>query len=93
MWQFLGYLMLFGLLMTTAKIAIILLILAGLIFRTKETVGVLVIGGILTAFSNYPWTVTLIATTLALLGYYFRRKELQVDAVPALPDLTSKLDS
>jgi len=88
MWQFLGYLMLFGLIVLTAQLAIILLVIVGLIFRTKETVGLLCIGGILTAFTNYPWTVTFIATTLALLGYYFRRKETQGRAVQALPDLT-----
>ncbi len=44
MWQFLTVLLLFGVAVLAIKVAILLLILAGLIFRTKETIGLLAIG-------------------------------------------------
>ena len=40
-----GALLLFGAIVTAAKLAIIILILAGLIFRTKETLGLLLVLG------------------------------------------------
>lgn len=80
MWQVLAFFAVFGLLVVTAKIAILVLILAGLIFRTRETVALLIVGGILTAFTNHPWIVTGVIVTLLSISYYYKRKELREEA-------------
>ena len=46
--------LLFGVFVAAIKAAIILLILAGLIFRTKETAGVLILMGSFPLIGTYP---------------------------------------
>lgn len=89
MWQVLAFFAVFGLLVVTAKIAILVLILAGLIFRTQQTIGLLLFGALLTAFTNHPWIVTGVVVPLLWIGYRAKRKEeekeVKNDAVMPLP--------
>lgn len=62
MWQFLGIIIAIAMLITAFKFAIGLLFLAGLIFRTKETVGLILFLGILALFNKYT------AFSLVLIG-------------------------
>lgn len=54
MWRILGALLLFGLAIYVVKLAILVLVIAGLIFRTKETAGLLVFMAIVAGFSSHP---------------------------------------
>lgn len=83
-WRIVGVFLLVGLVMTAIKIIIALLILAGLIFRTKETVGVLLVLGTLTLIGRYPlWSLGGLAVVGLVLFYLYRRKQRQ-DALPAI---------
>lgn len=52
------------------KLAFMLLIIAGLIFRTKETFGFLMICGILTFWGHFPWFGTFLVGSLIIYGIY-----------------------
>lgn len=75
---FLLVLALVSLAIKAIAIGIVLLVLAGLIFRTKETVGLLVFGGIITAFQAHPLITTCIVGGLLALGAYAKRKESKI---------------
>lgn len=77
MWQVLMAFAVFGMMVVAFKVALIFLIAAGLIFRTKETIALLVVCGVLSAFQVHPWITTGVAGGLMALGYYFKRKEGQ----------------
>lgn len=55
---------------TALKLAILALIVAGLIFRTKETIGLVVFFGTLGAVSQYPMQCLGIATIAILISLY-----------------------
>lgn len=67
--QIVGLILLVALLIYAFQLAVILLLLAGLIFRTKETVGLLLILAIFAGFAAYP--VIGFALLAALLIYLF----------------------
>ena len=73
-------------LMAVFVIAIILLLLAGLIFRTAETVGVIVTLVLLAALQGHPWitigAIVLLAAVL-LIGRT-QDGQAEVDAPPVL---------
>ena len=54
MWKIIGFILLIGLLTVAVQVAIALLFLAGLIFRTKETVGLIIILGAFALLSAFP---------------------------------------
>jgi mannose/fructose/N-acetylgalactosamine-specific phosphotransferase system component IIC len=88
MWQFLGVFVFASLLVFAAKLAILLLVIAGLIFRTKETIGLLLLGGTITAFTAHPMIGIGIAGTLLAISLFFKYKEKRnVDqgAIKSLP--------
>ena len=67
------FLLVFGAVVTAFKLAILALVLAGLIFRTKETIGLLLLGVTFTLISKYPligWpllaTVVIVAIVQAM---------------------------
>jgi hypothetical protein len=59
-------------------IGIVLLVVAGLIFRTKETIGLLLLSGVFAAFQAYPIMTTCIVGGLVALGLYTKNKEGQI---------------
>ncbi len=63
-------LLLFGAIMMALKLAIILLILAGLIFRTKETLGLLLVLGGWHLLLHYPLATGIPIGILLLIGIY-----------------------
>ena len=78
--EIIAIMLLAALLTVTLKIAFVFLILAGLIFRTQETVGLLMIGGILTGFAAHPLIgIGLLVTTL-LVGRYFKKRHDRMEA-------------
>lgn len=78
--EIIAFFLLAALLTLALKIALGLLLLAGLIFRTRETLGLLMIGGILTAFAAHPLiSVGLLVTTL-LVGRYFKKRHDRMEA-------------
>lgn len=54
MLRILGTLLLIAVIISAVKIALVLLLLAGLIFRTRETIGLIIVLGLLTAFNAHP---------------------------------------
>jgi len=85
-----GVLLLAGLLIAVFKLALLLIIITGLIFRTKETVGLLAIGGIMNLFILHPVAGVVGTAVLLSIGAYFKRKEKQKqmedpNSVAALP--------
>ena len=63
-------LLLFGAIVVAAKLAILLLILAGLIFRTKETLGLLLVLGGWHLLLHYPLVAGVPIGILVLIGIY-----------------------
>lgn len=65
------------------KMALILLLLAGLIFRTKETVGLIVLLGLLAIFNKYTGVciaIGAIATVIALVRYGKKQRAASASA-------------
>ena len=56
--------LMFALLLTAIKAAVLLLILAGLIFRTKETAGLSLLFGMVKLFMTFPWPTTGVAVLI-----------------------------
>ena len=68
--EILTILLLAALLTVALKVALILLILAGLIFRTRETVGLIVILAIFAGFRVHPGIgFTIVAVIVAIAVY------------------------
>lgn len=62
-------LLVFGAMVTIFKLVILGLVLAGLVFRTKETLGLLLIGGIITLIGRYPligWSLLAVVIVAAI---------------------------
>lgn len=68
--EFLAVILLAALLTVAMKIAVVLLILAGLIFRTHETVGLIMILAIFAGFRVHPGIGFAIATAIAAIALY-----------------------
>lgn len=88
MWRVLGFLALVGLVVTVFKLAIILLVVAGLIFRTKETVGLLLLLAVMAGFAAHPLIGTGLGLVLLAICLYYKKKEKGKEvesAVTALP--------
>lgn len=69
-WRILGALMIAGLVIAALKVAIILIVLAGLIFRTKETVAVLLVLGILSLIAHFPWVFAGLLGVAGIVAIY-----------------------
>lgn len=74
--QFIGILLFIGLAVFAIKIALIALILAGLIFKTKETVSILVVLIVLALLRNHP-TASLI--TCGVMGLLWLAAKAKTD--------------
>lgn len=61
--------------MFALKVAILLLFLAGLIFRTKKTIGLILILAIFAGFRAHPFICIAIIAVLLSVSLYFKRKE------------------
>lgn len=88
MWRAIGFLMIVGLVVTVFKLALFLLVVAGLIFRTKETVGLLLLVGVMAASAAHPLIGTGLALVLLTISLYFKHKEKRAqveEAAKALP--------
>jgi hypothetical protein len=70
-----GFILLACLAIYALQLAFVLLVLAGLIFRTKETAVLLIFFGTLGVVSKYPFQCLAIAAALILVSLYFKRKE------------------
>lgn len=75
--QVLGFLLLVGLAIVAIKLALLFLLLAGLIFRTKETVGLITILAIFAGFSAHPALGAGLLVLAILVSLHFKRKEGQ----------------
>jgi len=69
------------------KVAVILLVLAGLIFRTKETIALLAVGGLITLLSRHPMIGLAVigAGIIAALTFRTRTRDSE-DPPPSLPE-------
>jgi len=86
MWGVIGAILLASFLLLALKLAIIVLIIAGLIFRTKETLGALLLFAIITAFNAHPWIGLGIGGTLIAVRLLFEHREKQAtDSPSSLP--------
>lgn len=70
-----GFFLLFALVTMAFQAALMLLIVAGLIFRPHQTVGLLAISAILTGFGTYPLAATAITVTLIAMSLWLKRRE------------------
>lgn len=68
------------------KLAIIALLTAGLIFRTKETVGLLLIGGAISLVAAYPPIVFIVAGLFVIAALIKASKSDKPNAIAALED-------
>ena len=76
-----------------AVLAIFAILLGGLIFRTKETLGLLLFGGFLTALAAAPLVTLGVVAAMVMISLYFKAKEkkaavLALEAQPPEPDDT-----
>lgn len=70
MWRIIGFLLLFGAVVVAIKVAIVLLFLAGLIFRTKETLGLIAVLMVLAGFSAHPAIGFSLVGAICLISLY-----------------------
>lgn len=70
MQQVIGLIIILAIGIVAIKVAIALLVLAGLIFRTKETIGLLAICGIFAGFSAHPGIGFGILGLVAIIALY-----------------------
>ena len=68
------------------KMVIIALIIAGLIFRTTTTIGLLTLGGLLNFTAAHPVLGLAITAALITTGIIFKQREEQVQLVLEDPD-------
>ena len=80
-----GFILLAALAIYALQLALLVVLLAGLIFRTKETVGLLLFFGTLGVITNYPLQCLAVAGVGILISLYFKRKE-RVAVAKALDD-------
>lgn len=80
MWKILGGIVLFSMVLAAFKIAIILLILAGLIFRTKEMLGLLAIGAGFALLQAQPAVGLGVIALIAILALYASKNKAGSDA-------------
>ena len=69
------FLLLAALLTVAIKAAIMLLLLAGLIFRTKETVGLIAIMAVFAGFSAHPGIGVAMLVIAVATSLFFKRRE------------------
>lgn len=83
--RLLGALLIIGLFMVAVKVALALIILAGLIFRTKETIGVLTGLFILGLLSRFPMIGFGLLVLFVAFGIYHHvnKPEEEPEALPA----------
>lgn len=85
-WRIVGGIIVVGLIVTAIKLAIFLLVLWGLIFRTSVTVTILLIGGAMTLLSAHP---AIGFSVIAMVGlwtlYRAMTKPKPENPVPLLP--------
>ena len=70
-----GFILLFALVTAAIKAAVLLLLLAGLIFRTPQTIGLILFCGVTTGFCTYPLAASAITASLLAISLWFKRKE------------------
>jgi ABC-type transport system involved in multi-copper enzyme maturation permease subunit len=70
-----GFILLAALAIYALQLALVVLLLAGLIFRTKETVGLLLVFGTLGMITSYPLQFLAVAGVGIFISLYFKRKE------------------
>lgn len=69
----------FAMVIAVIKMVIVAIVVAGLIFRTKITVGLLAIGGVLTFTAAFPWiALPLLATGAVVAVVRFVRRDRAV---------------
>lgn len=81
-----------ALLIYAIKVAILIILFAGLIFRTKETIGLIIILAIFALISAHPVIsiVTIVlAATITLYKGASKSAEASTDATPKPPDKSS----
>lgn len=82
--EFITFILLAALLTVALKIAVILLILAGLIFRTHETVGLIIILAVFAGFRAHPGIGFAMLTVLAIIALH--RSAKKPPSGPPAPD-------
>ncbi|MBC2666060.1 hypothetical protein H7F51_11080 [Novosphingobium flavum] len=91
MWQVLAFFAAVALLAAAFKLALFLIIIAGLIFKTKETVALLTLGGLMNAFAYAPVITTCALVALFAAGAYFKSKEKQKEEADAFEQTLRQL--
>lgn len=74
--QVLGFILLVGVAVFAIQLAIALLLVAGLIFRTKETIGLIAILAVFAGFRAHPGIGISLIVLAVLISLYFKGKEL-----------------
>lgn len=82
--QLLGMLLLAALAIYALQLAIVVVIIAGFIFRPRQTLGFFLICGIITGFTAHPLIGVTMLAVLVAISLYFKNKEKK--ALPALAD-------
>jgi hypothetical protein len=91
--QLIGIILLIGFAMFAFQVAILLLLLAGLIFRTKETVGLIAILAIIAGFTAQPLIATGVVIVLIAISLYFKNKEKKAGQInETTPQLINDTD-
>lgn len=61
--------------MAAIKLAIVALVIAGLIFRTRETIGLLLIGSLFSLIATYPVAGLSVLTGAITIGVIMKERE------------------
>lgn len=78
MWRFIGYVLLAGLAISVIKLALVvglcIIAVAGLIFKTKETIGLIGLSVVLLAFRTHLFIGLGLVGLLAMIGAYAAKR-------------------
>jgi hypothetical protein len=90
--RIIGLLLLACLAIYALQIALVLLILAGLIFRTKETIGLMLVFGALALISKYPVPCLALAAACLVFSLYKKKRDQSIIDLDRQPELTNQTD-
>ncbi|MDT0507444.1 hypothetical protein [Novosphingobium sp. MMS21-SN21R] len=75
-----------GAVLAAFQIAIVILVIGGLIFRTKETIGLLLLGACLSFFGAHPKIAAGIVFVIVAISMFVRRNNELPEEAPILPE-------
>jgi hypothetical protein len=91
--QILGFLMLMAVAVLAIKVALIMVFFIGIIFRPKETIGLIIVLGVLALLRNYPIPSILVGVLGTAGIIYMNRKAAASKEIAKSVQITDQTDT